>query len=153
MRFIVIGGFAALAHGSPFPTQDIDITPEADSDNWTCLSDALTELGARVRVEGIPEGLPFSHDAQSLSGVSVWYLVTEYGDLDISVRPTGTQGYGDLARDAVQVRFEDLTVHIASLADVVRSSRLPTGSKTSGCCRPCANCFPDRTNETNLEAG
>lgn len=28
VRFVVIGGLAAAVHGSPFATQDLDITPE-----------------------------------------------------------------------------------------------------------------------------
>ena len=27
VRFVVIGAYGAPAHGSPFPTQDVDITP------------------------------------------------------------------------------------------------------------------------------
>lgn len=123
VRFVVIGGFAALAHGSPFPTQDIDITPEADPDNWGRLSSALTELGARIRTEGVPDGVPFRHDAASLADVAVWNLVTVHGDLDISTMPAGTHGYRDLAADAEKVQFDGVVVHIASLADVVRSKQ------------------------------
>lgn len=57
------GAFAAIAQQAPIPaTRDIDITPDATAENLTRLSQALTELGARIRTETAPEGLPFGHD-------------------------------------------------------------------------------------------
>lgn len=51
--FVLIGGIAAVAHGSPFPTEDVDTTPLSTKDNLERLSAALTELDAHVRTEGI----------------------------------------------------------------------------------------------------
>ncbi len=117
---VVIGGFAAYLQGSPFPTNDVDITPQADPANFARLSAALTELEARVRVEG-QDPLPFSHDAESLAAAGVWNLTTKHGDLDISVVPCGTRGYDDLRRDAVEITLRGTPVLLASLADIVRS--------------------------------
>lgn len=123
VRFVMIGGMAAVAHGSPFPTEDIDITPEAGLDNLARLSDALRELDARIRVDSEPEGLPFEHDAESLAATRTWNLSTRYGDLDFSLVPSGTTGYGDLVRDAAEVSVFGVVVSIASLADVIRSKQ------------------------------
>lgn len=123
VRFVVIGGLAALAHGSPFPTEDLDVTPEAGAANLQRLSHALDDLDARVRADADPAGLPFHHDATSLAAVGTWNLTTRYGDLDLCLQPAGTQGYRDLARDAVQVRAFGIDIPIASLADVVRSKQ------------------------------
>jgi hypothetical protein len=123
VRFVVIGGMAAVVHGSPFPTEDIDITPQAGLDNLARLSDALRELEARIRTSAVPEGLPFAHDASSLAAATVWNLQTKYGDLDLSFVPNGTAGYEDLARDASDVAAYDLVVPVASLADVIRSKQ------------------------------
>ena len=40
VRFVVIGGIAALSHGSPLPTEDVDITPERDDENLERLAAA-----------------------------------------------------------------------------------------------------------------
>ncbi|HYZ52812.1 MAG TPA: hypothetical protein VE733_04780, partial [Streptosporangiaceae bacterium] len=62
VRYVVIGAFAAIAQQVPIPaTRDIDLTPETSHENLTRLSAALKELGARIRAEGVPDGLPFSH--------------------------------------------------------------------------------------------
>ncbi len=121
VRFIIIGGMAAVFHGSPLLTQDLDITPERGGANLTKLSNALRELNAKVRAVELEEPLPFSHDAASLGAVQVWNLSTPHGDLDISFMPTGTRGYDDLRRDAGEVTFRGLHILVASLADVVRS--------------------------------
>jgi hypothetical protein len=121
VRFVVIGGFAATIHGSPFVTTDVDITPERGRKNLERLSNALTELEARIRVEGIPEGLPFNHDAESLSRTNILNLTTKHGALDITLVPAGTAGYEDLAENAVSVRLQDLSVPVASLVDVIRA--------------------------------
>jgi hypothetical protein len=122
VEFVAIGGFAAILQGSPFPTDDVDITPKADHENLARLSAALKELGARVRAQGTDEdGLPLDHDADSLGAARVWNLTTPYGHFDITFDPTGTQGYDDLRRDAIEVDLHGTTVKIASLADIIRS--------------------------------
>ena len=117
---VYIGGFAAFIHGSPLPTDDIDIVPETSAENYSRLSAALTELEARVRAEGI-DPLTFSHDADSLAAVRIWNLTTKYGNLDITVQPSGTQGYADLQREATAAELDGVRIQLASLNDIVRS--------------------------------
>jgi hypothetical protein len=123
VRFVLIGGLAALAHGSPFPTEDVDVTPERGAANVANLSAALKDLGARIRTQGEERGLAFDHDAESLAAAGVWNLTTDVGDLDISFVPTGTQGYPDLIREASDTEIFGVVVSIASLADIVRSKQ------------------------------
>ena len=121
VQFVLIGGLAATAHGSPLLTRDVDITPSRSRDNLARLSAALTELGARIRTSDVPEGIPFDHDAESLERVQVLNLVTDAGDLDLSFTPTGTAGFGDLNQEAILMRPFGIPTEVASLADVVRS--------------------------------
>ena len=123
VRFVLIGGLAAVAHGSPFTTEDLDITPEASRENLERLSRALTSMKARVRAQGVEDGLPFSHDADSLAAVGVWNLTTRYGDFDISFVPTGTSGFEDLDGDASSMNIGGALTRVASLADIVRSKQ------------------------------
>ena len=123
VAYVLIGGLAAVYHGSPFPTEDADITPDTDDANLDRLASALRELNARIRTEAVPEGVPFACDAAGLAASETWNLVTDVGDLDISFRPSGTRGYPDLRRDAVSADIYDVTVQIASLADVIRSKQ------------------------------
>lgn len=119
--YVMIGGLAAALHGSDMVTTDIDITPEAGEANLARLSDALRALHARIRSDALTEGLVFSHNAESLAGAGVWNLVTDFGDLDISFVPAGTQGYLDLRRSALVIDIMGTTTQVASLPDIIRS--------------------------------
>lgn len=121
LRYVLIGGLAAALRGSATPTFDVDITPAANAANLARLSAALTELGARIRVDGIPEGLPFSHDAASLAQMTTLNLVTRSGDLDIAFDPAGVADYSQWEKDATLVTVLGVPVRVASLTDIIRS--------------------------------
>ena len=123
VRYVVIGAFAAIAQQAPIaPTRDIDFTPDDTADNLQRLSDALKELGARVRTDMDDGGVPFDHDAASLGRVSTWNLICEHGELDIAFRPSGFQGgYAQLAAHAHRVVVEGIETCVADLDDVIRS--------------------------------
>lgn len=123
VRYVVIGAFAAIAQQAPIPaTRDIDLTPDTAPENLARLSRALTDLGAKVRTESEPYGLPFGHDASSLAAAEVWNLVCADGEFDISFHPPGfAEGYAQLAANAHRLRVGDAEVVVADLADVIRS--------------------------------
>jgi hypothetical protein len=121
VRCVLIGGFAAVIHGSPYLTTDVDVVPAVDRENLERLSDALRSLHAKVWTSAEPDGVPFDHSASSLADVRVWNLVTDHGRLDLTFQPSGTQGYEDLARDASHLVILGVGVDVASLADIIRS--------------------------------
>lgn len=123
VTFVLIGGLAAVYHGSPFPTEDADIAPAGDDDNLIRLAAALRELNARIRIESDSGGVGFVCDAPALKAAETWNLSTDAGDLDITFTPSGTRGYTDLHRDAVGAELFGVIVEVASLADVVRSKQ------------------------------
>ena len=122
VEYVVIGGYAGELHAAAVPpTRDIDFTPRATAENLSRLSQAFTDLGARIRTAGIPDGLPFSHDAASLAAVGVWNLTCKFGEFDISFKPSGTDGYDDLVRAALRVDIRGEQMPVASLEDIIRS--------------------------------
>jgi hypothetical protein len=127
VRFVLIGGMAAVLHGDVGVTVDLDVVPERSDRNLECLARALRDLAARIRTEGEPEGLPFDCSAEffkNLAPDSIVNMTTEAGDLDVTFCPSGTQGFSDLSRDAVQIEAADrLHILVASLEDVIRSKQ------------------------------
>jgi hypothetical protein len=81
----------------------------------------LKSLQAKVRAGD--ESFPFDHDADSLAAAQIWNLTTKYGDLDITQVPSGTEGYDDLKRDALDMEVAGVRIRVASLADIVRSKQ------------------------------
>ena len=121
VRYILIGALAARLQGFPRLTADADITPDRSRDNLVKLAAALRELGARVFTESVPEGLPFDGSAEMLARAELWNLVTSAGRLDVAFRPSGTEGYEDLARGAVRFEVFGVDLLAASLTDIIRS--------------------------------
>jgi len=121
VRYVLIGGLAAVLHGSPLPTVDADICPSAEPQNLERLAAALAELEARIRTPDTAEGVPFPHEAGFLMNVQLLNLMTRCGDLDIAFQPAGTGGFSDLATRAVNVTIRGYAVPVAALEDVIRS--------------------------------
>jgi hypothetical protein len=55
--FVVIGGIAAVVHGSAAITRDLDIVYATGNDNLERLGSVLVGLGARLR--GVTDDVPF----------------------------------------------------------------------------------------------
>ena len=121
VRYVLVGATAARLQGFPRLTADADITPARDSENLDHLAAALLDLGARVYTESVPEGLPFSCDAATLSRAKLWNLVTDAGRVDVIFEPSGTRGFEDLVRTAVTFRVFGIDLSAASLKDILRS--------------------------------
>jgi hypothetical protein len=121
VRFVLIGGLAATLHGAAHPTFDVDITPDDAPDNLARLSAALRALDARIRIDGIPGGLPFDHDAASLAGMTVLNLVTRAGDLDIAMHPAGVETFAEWNANATDLVVLGVPVRVAGLDEIVRS--------------------------------
>lgn len=122
VRFVLVGGLAAKAHGSPTLTVDIDVCYARDRDNLERLATVLVELGAVLR--GAPSGLPFRLDRVTLERGDTFTFTTEHGDLDVLGTPAGVSGYDELEANAEDVELDDgVVVRIASLDDLIRMKR------------------------------
>jgi hypothetical protein len=121
VRHVVVGAFAATLAGAEVLTRDVDITPALEPANLERLATALGELHAGIRTPNEPP-LPLPTDARLLASAEIWNLATDAGDLDITVRPDGTDGYEDLRRAAHHEPLGDgLYVMVAALQDIIRS--------------------------------
>lgn len=122
VAYVVIGGIAAVLHGSPLRTDDADICPAHTLENLERLAAALAELDARIALPEEPEGVDFPHDPEVIGRVEIWNLITRFGRFDLSFCPSGTGGYEDLRRRAEILDLgEGVEVPVASLLDVIRS--------------------------------
>ena len=117
VAYVVIGIIAAIAQGYPMTTRDVDVTPSRDPANVERLAIALRELHAQLRTPGEPVDFPI--DPTYLARVDSWTLLTSQGELDILFAPSGTRGYADLKRDAIELDL-GVPVMVASLRDVIR---------------------------------
>ena len=117
----MIGALAARLYGFPRVTAAIDITPDREAANLARLAAALKDLNAKVYTEGVPEGLAFDCSAPTLRRADIWNLVTSAGRIDLAFVPSGTTGYEDLSKSAVEFEAFGVPILAASLEDIIRS--------------------------------
>lgn len=115
--FVVIGGVAGGAHGSVYPTYDLDVAYARDEENLRRVVDALRAMGARLR--GGPDDIPFQLDVRTLSEGSNFTFRTSFGDLDILGYAPGAPAYEQLKRDAKAIDVHGRTIRIASLDHLI----------------------------------
>jgi hypothetical protein len=114
--FVVIGGIAAVLHGSARNTFDLDVCFATDQGNLVALGEVLIALGARLR--GV-EDVPFVPDAATLRRIEVLTLSTDAGDFDVLARPSGAPRYEALRRRADRFDLGGFSVLVASVEDLV----------------------------------
>ena len=117
VEFVVVGGIAAIAHGSPRYTQDLDIVYAVDESNLRRLKRALADLNARLL--GVAEDVPFVPDARALRQVQLLTLETDEGRLDIMVQPDGSKGYEQLRAGSIEAIVEGTAIRVAGLDDLI----------------------------------
>ncbi len=119
--FVVIGGMAGLAHGSAYPTYDLDVVYARDRANLERMTAALRELGVTLR--GAPPDLPFQLDAQTLANGSNFTFDSPYGSFDILGDAAGMGSYDELRNGAVVATIEEIEVRVASLNHLIAMKR------------------------------
>jgi Nucleotidyl transferase AbiEii toxin, Type IV TA system len=115
--FVVVGGVAAVAHGSAAFTQDLDISYAPDPDNLDRLGRVLVDLGARLR--GVTDDVPFIPDGRTLKRTRVLTLDTPIGLIDLLAQPDGAPHYHSLRERASRETIAGVEVHVASLDDLI----------------------------------
>lgn len=127
VRYIVIGGVAAVAQGSPIVTNDLDVCYDNSPENLERLAAALKQLGATLR--GAPMDVPFLLDARMLQMGDHFTFDTDAGPFDIMATPAGTNGFEELLANAVETDFEGFDVLVASVDDLIRMKRVAFRAK------------------------
>jgi hypothetical protein len=113
--FVVIGGIAGGAHGSAYPTYDLDVAYARDPDNLERLARVLRAIGATLR--GAPADLPLQLDAKMLAEGGNFTFDTQYGPLDIL--PEGAVAYDRLRADSVVISVASRQLRVASLDHLI----------------------------------
>jgi hypothetical protein len=121
VQYVLIGGLAAVTHGSGMVTQDIDICYARNAANLERLADTLREVHADLR--GTEPGLPFRLDAKTLARGDSFTFTTDLGPIDVLGTPAGTSGYEDLARTAEPFQLFGFRVLVADIDDLIRMKR------------------------------
>jgi hypothetical protein len=119
--FVIVGGYAAVLHGSQRLTQDLDLCYATDAANLSVLGEALVELEARLF--GVAGEVPFVADGRTLVRTELLTLHTSLGKLDLMTHPAGAPEYRRLRDGADRFELGGFLVRVASVADLKRMKR------------------------------
>lgn len=116
IEFIVIGGAAAVLHGAPTTTQDLDIVHRLTTDNVSRLAALLERLDAYVREPGNRRLRP---GADLLARGGQLNLSTSLGPLDPLGRLHDGRGYDELLPTSVLMEDGELQLRVVSLETLI----------------------------------
>jgi len=122
VRFVVVGGVAAAAHGSSRVTNDLDICYDASNRaNLVALASVLKSWNAYPR--GIESGLPFILDDRTLFGAPVLTLTTSEGDIDVMDRIAGVGDYTAVRLHSERISALGVGFRVLDLPSLIKSKR------------------------------
>jgi predicted nucleotidyltransferase len=126
VKFILVGGVAAIIHGSARLTSDVDIVYARGRDNIRRLVEALRSHSPYLR--GAPLGLPFVWDERTVLMGLNFTLVTALGDIDVLGEVAGGGTYEQLLpysaeAEAFETKF--LCVGLERLIQLKRAAGRP----------------------------
>ena len=121
VEFVLIGGVAAVAHGSSRFTADLDIVYRRSPENHERLAQALAPL--RPSLRGAPPDLPFRFDAATIGSGLNFTLETTLGSLDLLGEAAGSGTYESLLEDSEAIEWFGTPVRVVSLRRLVALKR------------------------------
>jgi len=116
VEFIVVGGAAAVLHGAPITTEDLDIVHRRSPENVSRLKTLLDELDARVR-ELANRRLPPQESA--LLGDGHVLLSTRLGPLDCLGTLIDGRGFEELVSHSESIKDEGAEFLVVDLPTLI----------------------------------
>jgi hypothetical protein len=121
VEFVIIGGWAAILHGSSYITQDLDICYSRRRENLKHLAAALAPFHPRLR--DLPPDLPFVWDDVTLRNGTVFTLSTDLGKIDLLAEVSGVGGFEEVRANAVLMPGFEREVWTLDLPALIRAKR------------------------------
>lgn len=112
VKYVVIGGIAAVLHGVPRATFDLDILVEATPDNAVRLLEALSAAGLGTAALTTPEDV-LAHEIT---------VFQDWVRIDVQTSTPGLR-FRDAWQRRVTMEYEGQRFFVASRADLIASKR------------------------------
>jgi len=115
--FVIIGGYAALTHGSALITRDLELCAVLTSENVELLRRALADWHPRHRMT--PQKLSFVEHPQPGVELKNLYLQTDAGIVGILTSVLGVGDFQRLREKAEVYRVDGRDYKVISLDDLI----------------------------------
>ena len=127
--FVIVGGVAAILHGSSYSTTDFDIFYSREATNIEALINALSQFHPRLRGKNIPDNLPFRFDAETLLRGLNFTFATDKGDVDLLGEIQGLGGYAEVSKKSDRIEIFGTTCRVLSLEDLIQAKKAAARDK------------------------
>jgi hypothetical protein len=121
VEFVIIGGWAAVLHGSSYVTRDLAICYSRRRENMKRLAKALAPFHPRLR--DLSPDLPFVWDDATLNNETVFTLDTDLGKIDLLAEVSGVGGYDKVRENAVLMPAFEREVWLIDLESLIKAKR------------------------------
>jgi hypothetical protein len=119
--FVLVGGFAAVAHGGSMLTQDVDVCCRFSGENLSRLHRAIADLNPVHRMSPDRRSFMLGDRVETFKNL---YLDTAAGQLDCMSEITGIGNFELVVQASVEIRLSAGSVRILSLEGLIGSKRL-----------------------------
>jgi hypothetical protein len=119
VEFVLVGGYAAVAHGVTLVTQDIDICCRFSKENLYRLQVALAGLHPRHRMT--PEKLPLELTDALCDRLKNLYLETDLCLLDCLSEVKGVGTFDPVLAHSIEVAFPGGAFRVLDLATLIEA--------------------------------
>src|SRR6266545_4754483 len=121
VKFVVLGGVAATAHGSRRVTDDVDICYDPGRANVRRLAKLLRRWDAYPR--GIDRGLPFFMDERQFRTTPIMTLTTREGFIDVLDIVKGVGDYSKCRKRSAEVEAFEIRFRVLDLPALIDAKR------------------------------
>lgn len=121
VQFIIIGGAAAVLHGSAYVTSDLDVCYSREKENLKKLASALGPLHPTLR--GAPTNLPFHFDADTLKSGMNFTLNTDLGALDVLGEVAGLGDYQTALTYSEEIEVFGIRCRVLALEGLIKTKK------------------------------
>ncbi len=117
---ILVGGFAAVAHGSSTLTRDLDVCFSFHPENIRKLIEALEDIHPHMRAG--PGILPLEHyTVERLSQLNNLYVKTDWGDLDLLGQIKGIGNFEEVSKKTIEIEIFGYPCRILDIDSLIKA--------------------------------
>ena len=121
LDYVVVGGFAAVLHGSSFVTRDLDICAALTPSVLSTLRSALHDLNPRYRL--MPQKLSFLDTPHPGPPDTPLSLDTTLGSLDVFPSITGVGPFDRVRTGALEIGLWGRRCRVIALEDLIHAKQ------------------------------
>jgi hypothetical protein len=121
VQFIIIGGFAAVLHGSSVMTEDLDLCVSFKKNNIEHLLKAFKDIHPEHRLIG--KTRPVDESAERLSAYKNLYLKTDLGYIDLLSELPGIGEYEEIIEHTIIISLFDMNCRVLDIETLIKAKK------------------------------